>query len=169
MQTPTTNDRSHPSSPIMTAKITDQLDSQDATLYGSEELEDFEAYARIFSETISGIGLGCSKMCDILGSLQEPESDKGRRLKVFSETAKNIGCQRERMERAFIFLAKNKNKFTAAYNLIQTAINQVRGIVDEFIKNVSEKIKYFAKKTQDLFWTSIRDIRDAFLTMISHI
>jgi hypothetical protein len=153
----------------MTAEITDQLDSQDATFSEPEELEDLEAYARILSETISGFSLGFSKMCDVISSLQEPGSDNERRLKVFSETAQNIGRWREKMEQAFIFLAKNKNKFMAAHNLIQTIIDQVRGIVDEFIKNVLEKIKYFAKKHQDLFWTPIRKIRDAFLTMISYI
>lgn len=130
-------------------------------------VEDIEAYAHIFGETVFGIRAGLASMAEILGSLQSRGPDKERRLLLFSAAARNVNIQREILETTVKVIIKAKYQMAAVCNIIGNVIRKLREVFDDFIRSAWERIKNFAKKLRDMFSDLVDRFSEGFSAFIS--
>ena len=141
------------------------LDACDGT--SDQVVEDIEAYARIFTETVSGISTGLANMAETLASLQSRGSDAERRLLFFSTAARNINIQRGILETMVKRIIKASHHMAAVCDMIGNVIHKLREVLEEFMRSARERIKNFAKKLRDMFGHLVDRFSEGFSAFIS--
>jgi hypothetical protein len=129
--------------------------------------EDIEAYARILEDVIAGIKTGLASMTEMLESLQTNKSDGQRRLILFSAAAQNVNIRREHLQKTVELLIKGSCQMKAVCNVIGKAIHNLRGVFEEFMRNIWDKIKKFANKLRDTFWNLVSNLYEGVSAFIS--